>query len=163
MSVVAFERKQNTGEWSEKELSTIVAALSAATAPGTGREWETGMTEKGDVQFYLLSPLPDQACELCVSRIGGRYILEDGSGRLLFEHRNLDLVALHAKAAVPSTSWLMVRVITLWCAIRSATDEKPDRGSSRAKSCSSSSCRSSRLSPDLASPFPDHLPILKVS
>ena len=124
MSVVAFERKQNTGEWSERELSTILAALSAATAPGTGREWETGVTEKCDVQFYLLSPLPDQACELCISRIGGRYILEDGLGRLLFEHRNLDLVALHAKAAVPSKSWLMVRVITLWCAIRSATDDK---------------------------------------
>ena len=126
MSVVAFERKQNTGEWSEKELSTILAALSAATSPGTGREWETGVTEKGDVQFYLLSPPPDQACELCVSRIGGRYILEDGTGRLLFEHWNLELVALHAKAAVPSTSWLMVRVITLWIAIRSATDEKLD-------------------------------------
>ena len=126
MSVVAFERKQNTGEWSERELSTILAALSSATAPGTGREWETGVTEKGDVQFYLLSPLPDQACELCVSRIGGRYILEDGMGRLLFEHRNLDLVALHAKAAVPSTSWLMVRAITLWCAIRSALHEKAE-------------------------------------
>jgi hypothetical protein len=124
MSVVAFQRKQNTVEWSERELSTILAALSAATAPGTGREWETGTTEKGDLQFYLLGPLPDQACELCVSRIGGRYILEDGFGRLLFEHRNLDLVALHAKAAVPSTSWLMVRVITLWCAIRSATDDR---------------------------------------
>jgi hypothetical protein len=126
MSVVAFERKQNTGEWSERELSTILAALTAATAPGTGREWETGVTEKGDVQFYLLSPLPDQACELCVSRIGSRYILEDGTGRLLFEHHSLDLVALHAKAAVPSTSWLMVRVITLWIAIRSATDDKLD-------------------------------------
>ncbi|UPJ48860.1 hypothetical protein IVB30_38660 [Bradyrhizobium sp. 200] len=126
MSVVAFERKQNTGEWSERELSTILAALSAVTAPGTGREWETGTTEKGDVQFYLLSPLPDQACELCVSRVGSRYILEDGFGRLLFEHRNLDLVALHAKAAVPSTSWLMVRAITLWCAIRSAIHEKAE-------------------------------------
>ena len=126
MSVVAFERKQNTGEWSEKELSTILAALSAATSPGTGREWETGVTEKGDVQFYLLSPLPEQACELCVSRIGGRYILEDGTGRLLFEHWNLELVALHAKAAVPSTSWLMVRAITLWCAVRSALHEKAE-------------------------------------
>ncbi|KRR24020.1 hypothetical protein CQ14_14785 [Bradyrhizobium lablabi] len=126
MSVVAFERKQNTGEWSERELSTILAALSAATAPGTGREWEIGTTEKGDVQFYLLGSLPDQACELCVSRIGGRYILEDGLGRLLFEHRNLDLVALHAKAAVPSTSWIMVRAITLWCAVRSAFHEKAE-------------------------------------
>jgi len=122
MSVVAFERKQNGGEWSEKELSTLVAAL--CTAPGTGREWETGMTEKGDAQFYLLGPLPDQACEVCVSRIGRRYILEDGSGRLLFEHRNLELVVLHAKAAVPSTSWLMVRAITLWCAIRNTIHEK---------------------------------------
>ena len=122
MSVVAFERKQNGGEWSEKELSTLVAALCAA--PGTGREWETGMTERGDAQFYLLGPLPDQACEVCVSRIGGRYILEDGSGRLLFEHRNLEFVALHAKAAVPSTSWLLVRAITLWCAIRNTLHEK---------------------------------------
>ena len=124
MSVVAFERKQDSGEWSEKELNTLVAALDAALAPATGREWETGMTENGDAQFYLLGPLPEQACELCVSRIGRRYILEDGSGRLLFEHRNLDLVALHAKAAVPSTSWLMVRTITLWCAVRSAIHEK---------------------------------------
>ena len=122
MSVVAFERKQNGGEWSEKELSTLVAALCAA--PGSGREWEAGMTERGDAQFYLLGPLPDQVCELCVSRIGGRYILEDGSGRLLFEHRNLEFVALHAKAAVPSTSWLMVRAITLWCAIRNTLHEK---------------------------------------
>jgi len=124
MSVVAFERKQDSGEWSEKELSTLVAGLAAAIAPATGREWETGMTEKGDAQFYLLGPLPDQACELCVSRIGGRYILEDGSGRLLFEHRSLERVALHAKAAVPSTSWLMVHAITLWCAIRSSIHEK---------------------------------------
>jgi hypothetical protein len=121
MSVVAFERKQ-IGEWSEKELSTLVAALCAA--PGSGREWETGMTERGDAQFYLLGPLPDQACELCVSRLSGRYILEDGSGRLLFEHRNLELLALHAKAAVPSTSWLMVRAITLCCAIRNTIHEK---------------------------------------
>ena len=34
MSVVAFERKQYTGEWSEKELNTILAALSAATCAG---------------------------------------------------------------------------------------------------------------------------------
>jgi hypothetical protein len=122
MSVVAFERKQDGGEWSEKELSTLVAALCAA--PGSGREWETGMTERSDAQFYLLGPLPDQVCELCVSRIGGRYILEDGSGRLLFEHRNLELLARHAKAAVPSTSWLMVRAITLWCAIRNTVHEK---------------------------------------
>jgi len=124
MSVLAFERKQDTGEWSEGELGAIIAALSAAITPATGRSWETGKTEHGDVQFYLLGARPEQACELCLSRLDGRYILEDGSGRLLFEHRNLDLVALHAKAAVPRTHWLMVRVIALWCAVRSAFHEK---------------------------------------
>src|SRR6266540_4243964 len=126
MSVVAFERKPSAGLWSEAELNTMVAALNVAIASGGGRGWETGMTETGDAQFYLLGPLPDQACELCVSRIGGRYILEDGSGRFLFEHQSLALVALHVKAAVPSTSWLMVHAITLWCAIRNTIHEKVD-------------------------------------
>ena len=123
MSGVGFERRQNAG-WTEAELNTIVAALHTAIAPATGRSWETGATESGDVQFYLLGPCPEQACELCVSRIGGRYILEDGSGRLLFEHRNLDLVVLHARAAVSSTPWLMVRAIVLWFAIRNTMQEK---------------------------------------
>jgi hypothetical protein len=121
MSVVAFERKEGSGEWSERELSTIVAALGAALAPGTGRERETGMTENGDAQFYLLSPLPDHACELCISRIGGRYLLEDGLGRLLFEHRSLT--------------------------------KRPSRGSSRAKSCSSSLSRSLGLSSEFFPPI----------
>ena len=125
MSVVAFERKSATGVWSESELNTIVVALTAALAPATGREWETGTTESGDAQFYLLDSLPDQACELCVSRIGRRYILEDGSGRLLFEHRSLPLVAQHARAAVSSRSWsLVARLVLLAFTVRHAFEEK---------------------------------------
>jgi hypothetical protein len=125
MSVVAFERKQDAGLWSETELKTIVAALNVAIASGDGRGWETGMTEKGDAQWYLLGPLPDQACELCISRIGGRYILDDGAGRLLFEHQSLALVALHAKAAVRSTRWgLVARAVLLWCTIRPMIHDK---------------------------------------
>jgi hypothetical protein len=123
MSVVAFGRRQGTGEWSETELSTIVAALHAAIASGEGRGWETGTTESGDAQFYLLGPPPDQVCALCVSRIGGRYILEDGAGRLLFEHQSLPLVALHARAAVRS-SWLVARAMLLWCITRQMIHEK---------------------------------------
>lgn len=124
MSVVEFERRPGAPVWTETELNTIVTALHAALAPTHGRSWETGVTEKGDTQFYLLGPLPDQSCELCLSRIGRLYVLEDGSGRLLFEHRNLDLVALHARAAVSSAPWLMVRAVVLWCAVRSTLHEK---------------------------------------
>jgi hypothetical protein len=124
MSVVAFERRQDAAAWTEAELNTIVTALQAAMAPATGRSWETGATESGDVQFYLLGPRPEQACELCLSRVGRQYILEDGSGRLLFEHRNLDLVVLHAKAAVSSSPRLMVRAIMVWCAVRNTIEEK---------------------------------------
>ena len=124
MSVVAFERRQDAAVWTETELDTILVALHAAIVPATGRTWETGVTENGDVQFYLLGPPPEEACELCVSRIAGRYVLEDGSGRLLFEHRNLDLVALHARAAVSSRPWIMVRAVMLWFAIRNTIQEK---------------------------------------
>jgi hypothetical protein len=124
MSVVAFERRQDAAAWTEAELNTIVAALQMAMAPSTGRSCEIGATENGDVQFYLLGPRPEQACELCLSRVGRRYILEDGSGRLLFEHRNLDLVVLHAKAAVSSSPQLMARAIMVWCAVRNTIQEK---------------------------------------
>jgi hypothetical protein len=125
MSVLAFERNQGSEAWSEAELQTLLAALSAALAPDDGRGWETTVTERGDPQFYLLGPLPEQACELCVSRIGGRYILEDGSGRFLFEHQSLALVALHAKAAVQSMrGWLVARAVLLWCTIRHLIHDK---------------------------------------
>ena len=124
MSVVAFERKQNAAVWTEAELNAIVAGLHSALAPASGRTWETGETESGDVQFYLLGPRPEEACELCVSRVGRRYILEDGTGRLLFEHQKLELVVLHAKAAVSSTPRLVARAILFWCAVRSTIQEK---------------------------------------
>jgi hypothetical protein len=123
MSVIAFERRQSASLWMDAELNTIREALQVTFSKG--RSYETGMTEKGDAQFYLLGPLPDQACELCVSRIGRRYILEDGSGRLLFEHENLALLALHAKAAVRSRRWPLVgRALLLWCTVRQIIHDK---------------------------------------
>src|SRR3981081_2414843 len=119
MSVVVFERKQGPEAWSEAELQTLFAALSAPLAPADGRRWEPRVTERGDPQLYLLGPLPDQACELCVSRIGRRYILEDGSGRLLFQHESPALLAVHAEAAVRATRWpLVARALLLWCTVR---------------------------------------------
>ena len=127
MSVLTFQRKLDGELWSDTELQTLLAALNAAIGPEGGRGWETGMTEKGDPQFYLLGPLPEQACRLCVSRVGRRYILEDGAGRLVFEHQSLPLVALHAKAAVSSRRWsLTARVMLAWCSVRHAIEDKAE-------------------------------------
>jgi hypothetical protein len=127
MSVVAFERKRIGGLWSEAELNTIAAALDLAIASGESRQWEVGKTEKGDPQLYLLGPLPDQVCEVCVSRIGRHYILEDGAGRLLFEHESLPLVAWHARDALRSVrGWLVARIVLLWCTIRDVIHDRVD-------------------------------------
>ena len=121
MTVISFERPSIAGAWSEAELNVVEGALGRLR----DGEWDTGLTEMGDAQLYLLAPRPDQACELCVSRVGGRYILEDGNGRLLFEHRSLPLVAMHARSALRITRWSLVgRVVVVWCTIRAAIHDR---------------------------------------
>lgn len=121
MTVIPFERPSIAGIWSEAELNVVEGALGGLR----DGEWDTGLTEMGDAQLYLLGPLPEQACELCVSRIGGRYILEDGAGRLLFEHRSLPLVAMHARSALRITRWSLVgRIVVVWCTIRDVIHDR---------------------------------------
>lgn len=121
MNVIAFRHRPLLAAWSETELQTLTATLCNRGDQG----WETGLTETGDAQFYLLGPQPEQACVLCVSRIGGRYILDDGKGRLLFEHRSLPLVVAHARHAMPGVRWsMMARIVMVWCTIRHMVHDK---------------------------------------
>jgi len=114
MTIVAFERR-SASAWSAAELNVIASAVGGLR-PG---EWDTGSTEAGDAQLYLLGPRPDEACELCVSRLGTRYVLEDGAGRLLFEHHSLPLVAMHARSALRITRWsLVAHIVVLWVTAR---------------------------------------------
>lgn len=122
MNVIAFPRQPLQGTWSETELATLADTINIGRR---GRDWDTGITENGDAQLYLLGPQPEQACELCVSRIGGRYILEDGAGHLLFEHRSLPVVAAYARTALRGTRWwLVARVVMVWCTIRHMIHDK---------------------------------------
>ena len=119
MTVISFQRPSTDGAWSQAELNVVKGALGRLR----DGEWDTGLTETGDAQLYLLGP--EQACELCVSRIGGRYILEDGAGRLLFEHRSLPLVAMHARSALRITCWSLVgRIVVVWCTIRDVIHDR---------------------------------------
>ena len=121
MTVIPFERPSLSMAWSEAELNVVGGALGGLREG----EWDIGFTEQGDAQLYLLGPRPEQACELCVSRVGDRYLLEDGAGRLLFEHRSLPLVAMHARSALRITRWSLVgRIVVVWCTIRNVIHDR---------------------------------------
>jgi hypothetical protein len=121
MTVIPFDRLSIAAGWTTAELNVVKSALGGLR----DRDWDTGLTETGDAQLYLLGPQPDQACELCVSRVGGCYILEDGAGRLLFEHRSLPLVAMHARSALRITRWSLVgRIVVVWCTIRNVIHDR---------------------------------------
>jgi hypothetical protein len=84
-----------------------------------------GATEIGDPQFYLPGPPPHEECILCISRLGRVYVLEDGAGKVLFEHNSLTVLAEQAKALLQkASSQIVARVIVLWCGLREALEEK---------------------------------------
>lgn len=120
MTVIAFGRPH--GAWSATELATLTGTLGLSAEGG---DWATGVTDCGDVQFYVLGPRPEQACMVCVSRVDGLYIAEDGHGRLVGEHRSLPLAAAHARNALRATRWwLAARIVVVWCTFRHMIHDK---------------------------------------
>ncbi len=79
------------------ELDRFVETFAGERDRGEASGWDTGTTETGDPQFYLLGPPPDHDCILCVSRLGKLYVLEDGAGHLVFENADFELLARQAK------------------------------------------------------------------
>jgi hypothetical protein len=97
-------------------LNEIVGALTPALARGVASGWDVGLTESGDPQFYLLGPAPQEACEICISRIGRLYILEDGEGRLLLDTDDLAAVAERAATTFRSNkAQIVARAMLVWC------------------------------------------------
>jgi len=122
MKVVDFPCR--TGGWRADELQQLVALADAA---GQTREvtWETGATERGDPQFYLLGPAPDHDCMLCVSRLAQGYVLQDGAGRLIGEAPSLDRFAEEAaRAALRGGRSFVARAMLGWITLRLTIEEK---------------------------------------
>jgi hypothetical protein len=122
MTVIAFPRRlPGASGWRDDELRY----LTTLTPAGSGLSWETGATERGDPQFYVIGPAPDHDCLLCVSRLADGYVLQDGAGRLIGEALSLDRFAVEAaRAAMRGGRSFMARVTLLVCAIRLAIEEK---------------------------------------
>jgi hypothetical protein len=116
MTVIRLEQVSRSGEWRKHELNTIVGALTPAMARGEASGWDVGATENGDPQFYLLGAAPQESCEICISRIGRLYILEDGDGRLLLDTDDLSALSERAAATLRrSRVQIVARVMVAWC------------------------------------------------
>ncbi|HEY6755408.1 MAG TPA: hypothetical protein VI077_11975 [Pseudolabrys sp.] len=129
MNVVKFRpvAMQASEGWQSAELQQFLAVSSGAIAAGEASGWEVGVTERGDPQVFLVGPPPDYDCILSISRLGRLYVIEDGAGRVLFEHDNPMLLAEQAAAALRRRkSAIVARVAVAWCVLREAFEEKTE-------------------------------------
>jgi hypothetical protein len=130
MTVIAFPPKTEGGEngWTIDERNQFEALLAARARCGEVSECAFEMTEAGDPQFFLIGPAPAYDCVLSISRVGGRYVMEDGSGRLLGETASFEETTQAASAVRlrrPATG-LFARVGLAWCAFREFVEEKAE-------------------------------------
>jgi hypothetical protein len=113
--------------WQSAELQQFLAMSSGAIAAGEASGWEVGITERGDPQVFLVGPPPDYDCILSISRLGRLYVIEDGAGRVLFEHDNPMLLTEQVAAALRRRKMAIIaRVAVAWCALREAFEEKTE-------------------------------------
>ena len=129
MTVVQFPGAMNQlpDVWQSAELQQFIAVSANSIAAGEASGWEIGATENGDPQVFLLGPPPDYDCILCISRLGRIYVIEDGLGRVLYEHDNPMLLAEQAASALRRRkASIVARVAVAWCALREAFEEKAE-------------------------------------
>jgi hypothetical protein len=127
MTVIMFESKlpQRDGPWRASELKEIMDALAAELSSGEAGGWDVGVTEIGDPQFYLVGLPPHEECILCISRLGRIYVLEDGAGRVLFEHNSIVTLAEQARSILQKKkAQIVARAALLWSAAREMFEEK---------------------------------------
>jgi hypothetical protein len=128
MNVVKFPRSEDRAATSwAAELRHVIDACSEPIASGAASGWEMGKTDNGDPQIYLLGPPPDHDCILCISRLGPLYVIEDGNGRVLFEHNDPLLLAEQtAELLRRGKAAIAARIAVAWCALREAIEEKTE-------------------------------------
>ena len=126
MTVIAFRQKvPPDGSWRRGEITAIVQSLTPTLGSAAASGWDLGATEAGDPQFYLLGPPPHEECILCISRLGGIYVLEDAAGQVLFEHNSLAVLAEQARSILQKKkAQIVARVALIWCALRETFEEK---------------------------------------
>jgi hypothetical protein len=129
MTVIAFDSNlpPRDGSWRAGELKAIMESFAAQLSTGEAGGWDVGATEIGDPQFYLLGLPPHEECILCISRLDRIYVLEDGAGRVLFEHNSIVTLAEQARSILQKKkAQIVARAALLWSAAREMFEEKFD-------------------------------------
>ena len=128
MTVVKFPRRSLASDgWRSAEVQQFLEVSTQAIAAGEASGWEVASTEQGDPQVFLIGPPPNFDCILSISRLGNTYVIEDGAGRVLFEHDNPMRLAEQAKTALRRRkNALVARVAAAWFALREAVEEKTE-------------------------------------
>ena len=109
--------------WTVHELEELMRLYARA---GRKVTWATAVTDRDDPQFFLLGPEPEAECLVAISRIAGRYVLEDGAARILCESRDLCEIVKQAQLSLASRSkpTLLMRMLLPCGAARAFFDEK---------------------------------------
>jgi hypothetical protein len=130
MSVIDFrDRAENApANWTAVERRALDALLAARVRCGDAAEAATAITEHGDPQYFLLGPAPACDCVLSISRISGRYVMEDGDGGLLAESDNLAAIvdAASRLRLRRGRSAMVVKGLLMWYALREYFEERTD-------------------------------------
>jgi hypothetical protein len=126
MNVVPFtSASARMRSWNSHELQALLSVYDVHAAKNDAVSWDVGATELDDPQFYVLGPAPDLECILAISRVGRVYVLENGSGQLLYEGTSVEVLTARAKAAAEHKPLSLVARITLGlAAIRLAIEER---------------------------------------
>jgi hypothetical protein len=62
---------------------------------------------------------------ICVSRLGRLYVMEDGQGRILYEHDAIDVLAEQVRGTLRrKKASIVARVAVAWFAVREAFEER---------------------------------------
>jgi hypothetical protein len=120
VNVIPFvSREVPASEWYAWELRRVAGACESLISRGEISGCEHGLTETGDPQIYVLGPGPDTECFLCISRIGRRYVLEDGQGRVVAEHDAIGALAGQMRKLLLRRKLGPVgALVAVWLAIR---------------------------------------------
>ena len=127
MNVVPFPRRDEeiAGLWQRFEMQRVADACAEPMSRGDVSGWEAGVTEAGDPQLYLLGPPPERECLVCLTRLGRLYVMEDGQGRILFEHDAIGALTEQMRGALRrKKSAIVARIAMAWIAVRETFEEK---------------------------------------